>query len=76
MSIRSVRDFRAAAERNPEIADEIRKTKSWEDMVRVARKFGYQTTVTSHLVFYRMAPSDLSKHEVEIFRDGGFPWCS
>jgi len=76
MSIRNVREFRAAAAANPEIAMKIRKVRSWEDMVQVAKQFGYHTTVTAHLVFYRTPPAQLNAFEVEMFRDGGFPWCT
>jgi len=75
MSMDNVRAFRAAAVTNPDIDKEARKAKSWEEMVTVAKKFGFSTTVTAHLAYYRSAPKDLSAFENEIFRDGGFPWC-
>ena len=75
MSIRNVQAFRVAASKNPEILAEIGQARSWEEMVGVARKFGYRTTVTSHLAFYRTQPKNLNAVEMEMFRDGGFQWC-
>lgn len=75
MSMGNVEAFRKAAATNPRIQAEIRRAKSWDDVVIVARNFGFRTTVIAHLAVYRARPKNLSAHEIELFRDGGFPWC-
>jgi hypothetical protein len=76
MSMGNVEAFRKAAATNPRMQAEIRSARSWDDIVTVARNFGFRTTVMAHLAVYRTRPGKLSAHEVELFRDGGFPWCT